>query len=434
MSRLSQTKTTENTRGSGRYHVVTLGCKLNQYDSARAEGILRARALSPTRDPAEAEVIIVNTCTVTSRADAEGRRLIRRMRKLSPEARIVVTGCYAERDPEELARSTPADAVVGLSERDKLSEALLGVEECVTAPIALAFGDRARAWLRVQEGCHLSCSYCIIPTVRGPGVSTPIEDCVRQMREFAEQGIVEVGLTGVNVGAWGRDLEPRRELADLLEALIAGEAPLRIRLNSLEPRTVTRRVLELMAAHPDRIVPHIQVPLQSGTDSVLARMSRNYRTGFYADKIHEARETVPDICLGADVITGFPGETDEEAEDTARFIEELPLAYLHVFSYSIRPGTRAAKMVAHVAPHVIKERTTRLRALGLEKARHFRELMLGRTLRGLALHAHAACGATRVLTGNYIEVLVPGAESGRVVDVELDAVSPELVVRGSLAS
>jgi threonylcarbamoyladenosine tRNA methylthiotransferase MtaB len=421
--------------GEGRYHVVTLGCKLNQFDTAHAEGILRARAMQPTDDPAEAEVIVVNTCTVTGRADAEGRRLIRRMRKLNAGARIVVTGCYAERDPEALRRSTPADEVVGLRQRDRLPQALLGVDECVTASPALSFGDRSRAWLRVQEGCHLSCSYCIIPQVRGPGRSVGAENVVSQIRGFVERDIREIGLTGVNTGAWGRDLSPRRELADLLETILEADLDVRLRLNSLEPRTVTRRVLALMRDHPATIVPHVQIPLQAGSDRVLARMARNYRTGFYADKIAEARETVPDICLGADVITGFPGETEAEHAETLRFLEGLPLAYLHVFSYSTRPGTRAAAMPGHVAPERIKERTTRLRALGHAKARAFRETMLGRTLDGLALHAQGPCGATRVLTGNYIEVLVPEARSGSVIDVELTALERAgLVVRGRLAA
>lgn len=418
-----------------RYHVVTLGCKLNHFDSASAEGVLRARGFVPTVDPGEASVIVVNTCTVTSRADAEGRRLIRRMRTLSPEARIVVTGCYAERDAEGVASSTPADEVVPLRERQRLPQALLGVDECVTASPALAFGDRSRAWLRVQEGCDLACSYCIIPTVRGPGRSVDIDEALAQIRRFVAEGIREIGLTGVNTGSWGRDLTPRAELADLLEAILAADPDVRIRLNSLEPRTVTRRVLELMAAAPRQIVPHVQIPLQSGTDTVLARMSRNYRTGFYRDKIEEARSIVPDICLGADVITGFPGETDDEHAATVDFLASLPLAYLHVFSYSVRPGTRAAEMSGHVVPNLIKERTTRLRELGRTKSLAFRQRMLGRTLDGLALHAHASCGATRVLTGNYIEVLVPGAHSGRVLDVHLTSVEErDLVVRGRMAA
>ncbi|RMF72541.1 MAG: MiaB/RimO family radical SAM methylthiotransferase [Acidobacteria bacterium] len=418
---------------TGRFHVVTLGCKLNQFDSAQSEAILRTRAMEPTDDPRLADVIVVNTCTVTGRADAEGRRLLRRMRRLNPRARIVATGCYAERAPDELRRVTPADAVVGHRDRARLPQALLGVDECVTAPLAPSLADRSRGWLRVQEGCDLRCSYCVIPQVRGPGRSVPADEVVAQLRTFAERGVREVGLTGVNVGAWGGDLTPRRRLADLLEAIVRADVGLRIRLNSLEPRTVTDEILALMREHPRVLVPHLQIPLQSGTDSVLARMSRNYRTAFYRERILAAAAAVPDICLGADVITGFPGETDAEHDATVRFLESLPLAYLHVFSYSRRPGTRAAELPGQVAPHEIKRRTTRLRALGARKGRAFRERLLGRTLDGLALHAHGPCGATRVLTGNYVEVLVPGAPCGEVVAVRLERLEDDLVVRGALA-
>ncbi len=423
------------TARAARFHVVTLGCKLNQFDSAQSEAILRTRAMEPTDDPREADVIVVNTCTVTGRADAEGRRLLRRMRRLNPRARIVATGCYAERAPDELRRVTPADDVVGHRDRQRLPQALLGVDECVTVPVAQSFADRSRGWLRVQEGCDLRCSYCVIPAVRGPGRSVPAAEVVDQLRRFADRGVREVGLTGVNVGAWGSDLSPRQALVDLLEAIVAAGLGVRIRLNSLEPRTVTDDLLDLMRACPETIVPHLQIPLQAGCDTVLARMSRNYRTAFYRERILEAAARVPDICLGADVITGFPGETDDEHEATARLIEDLPLAYLHVFSYSKRPGTRAADLPDQVAPHVIKRRTTRLRRLGRDKAIAFRERMLGRTLVGLALHAHAPCGATRVLTGNYIEVLVPDAPCGEVVAVALERLETgdDPVVRGRLA-
>jgi threonylcarbamoyladenosine tRNA methylthiotransferase MtaB len=423
----------------GRYHVVTLGCKLNQFDTASAEGVLRAGAMTPTDEPAAADVIILNTCTVTGRADAEGRRLARRLRRLNPGARIVATGCYAERDPDALRRTGAFDDVVGLRERERLPAALLGAladaDACAAgSAVALSFGDRARAWLRVQEGCDLACSYCVIPRVRGPGRSVPVPQALAELRRFRDGGIVEVGLTGVNTGSWGQDLSPRQELADLLEAILAADLGLRIRLNSLEPRTVTDRVLDLLRAAPETLLPHVQVPLQSGCDRILGRMARNYRTGFYRDLVLRAAERVPDLCLGADVITGFPGETVEDFEQTVRFVSGLPLAYLHVFSYSARPGTRAAGLEEAVAPHVIKERTTRLRGVGLAQGRAFRRRLLGRTLPGLALHAWADDGATRVLTGNYVEVLVPRARAGEVVPVELTALDEGLLVRGRLAA
>lgn len=409
-----------------RYYVHTLGCKLNQFDTARTEGLLRGRAFEATDDPGDADVIVLNTCTVTGRADSEGRRLARMFRRLAPAARIVATGCYAERDPEALRRTGAFDSVVGLRDRARLPSALLGLpdEQCVTAPAGLLFADRARAFLRVQEGCDLRCSYCIIPSVRGPGMSTPAPEVVAQARALAAQGVREIGLTGVNTGSWGADLEPARGLADLLEALLAADAvPERIRLNSLEPRTVTSRVLDLLAAHPKRLVPHVQIPLQSGCDRVLARMSRNYRTATYRRVVETAAARVPGICLGADVITGFPGETDADHAQTKAFLESLPLAYLHVFSYSPRPGTRAAELRAAVAPATVRARTNELRTVGAQLGRRFRVALAGSVQDALVLDGKGPGGARRALTGNYVEVLLDegAAAAGDIVPVRLGA-------------
>ncbi len=226
--------------------------------------------------------------------------------------------------------------------------------ELQRGPGVVYFEDSARGWLRVQEGCDLACSYCIIPRVRGPGRSLAAAAVVADARALAARGVREIGLTGVNVGDWGRDLAPREELADLLDALLAAELPLVLRLNSLEPRTVTPRIVERLASTPARqLAPHLQVPLQSGSDRVLGSMARNYRTRDYRVLIETLAARAPDICLGADVIAGFPGERDADHRETLAFVESLPLAYLHVFSYSSRPGTRAAAMPGHLPPEVV---------------------------------------------------------------------------------
>ncbi len=409
-----------------RYHAHTLGCKLNQADTAVAEGLLRAHGWEPVADPAAADLVILNTCTVTSRADAEARRLARKFRRDNPGARLVALGCYAERDAEALARLGVFDAIVGHRDREsRLAEALLGHPPRVPWTALPAFADRTRAWLRVQEGCDLACTYCAVRLVRGPSRSVPVEEILRRLGELAARGVREVGLTGVNTGDWGRDLDPPRQLADLLAAILDRDLPLRVRLNSLEPRTVTPRLLAMMAAEPGRLVPHLQVPLQSGSDRVLAAMGRNYRTSLYREVIERAAATVPDICLGADVITGFPGETDADHRETVEFLESLPLAYLHVFSFSPRPGTRAAALPGRVRPDLVRERTTRLRELAAGMRRRFRERMVGRTLEVLSLHARAEDGSTRALTGNYIEVLVPGLPAGRVLPVRLLSLLPD---------
>jgi threonylcarbamoyladenosine tRNA methylthiotransferase MtaB len=300
---------------------------------------------------------------------------------------------------------------------------------------AVSFEESARAWLRVQEGCDLACSYCIIPRVRGPGRSLPAAAVVADARALAAQGVREIGLTGVNVGSWGRDLAPRAELADLLEALLAAELPLVLRLNSLEPRTVTPRLVELLATTTaERLAPHLQVPLQSGCDRVLGAMARTYRTADYRAIIETLAARVPDICLGADVIAGFPGEGEAEHRATLAFVESLPLAYLHVFSYSARPGTRAAALPGRLPPDVVRARTAELRALGAGKKRAYRERLLGRTLPALALGGLAPDGWRRTLTAHYIEVLVPTAPPGAPLAVRLTRVEADgETVRGAVA-
>lgn len=417
-----------------RFFVHTLGCKFNQADSADAEGLLRRADYEPTEDPAQADLILLNTCTVTGRADAEGRRLLRMYRRLNPRARIVATGCYAERDAAALWKTGAVDAVVPLRERGQIGTALLGEASCAPAPLPLLKVDRARAYLKVQEGCDLRCSYCIIPAVRGPSRSVPAESILAQARRQAEQGVLEIGLTGINTGAWGNDLSPRRRLADLLEELLALDLPARFRLNSLEPRTVDRGILDLIAAAPERLVPHIQIPLQSGSDRILARMARNYRTEFYREVVEEAHAAVPGICLGADVITAFPGETDDDHQQTRDFLAGLPLAYLHVFSYSPRPGTRAAGFEEPVAAPQARARTAEVRALGARMSRTFRERMLGQEIQVLTLDAEEKDGSRRALSGNYVEVLLPGTTpAGRLLRVVPTALEQQgRVVRAEL--
>lgn len=418
-----------------RYHLVTLGCKLNQFDSARVEGILRARGYAATEDPGAADLIVLNTCTVTAAADRDGRRLARRLRRLNQRARIVAAGCYAERDPSALERLGVLDAVVGHRARAGLPQALLGESACVTAAPSLFFEDSARGWLRVQEGCDLRCSYCVIPQVRGPSRSLPLAEVIADARALAAQGAREIGITGVNVGAWGADLTPRAELADLLEALLDADLPARLRLNSLEPRTVTARIVRLLETTPaERLAPHLQIPLQSGCDRTLARMSRNYRRRRYRGVVESLAARVPSICLGADVIAGLPGETDADHRESVAFVAGLPLAYLHAFSYSPRPGTRAAAMPGPVAPEVVRARTAEFRALGAAKKRAYRELLLGRTLPALALGGTAPDGWRRTLTAHYIEVLVPAAPPGVPVAVQLERIEPDgETVRGRVA-
>ncbi len=398
---------------SGTFHIRTFGCKLNQFDSAVVESDLRARGLVPSDGPGEASVVVINTCTVTHRADADARRLARRIRRENPDCFVVATGCLAERAPQELESLPEIDLVVRRGERARLGElvaaratdsgALTGPGETPSCAGALSFGDRTRAFLKVQEGCALRCSYCIIPEVRGPSVSVPPELLATQLQRLIDSGYQEVVLTGVNTGDYGRDLEETIDLAALVRRLLDLPGLGRLRLNSLEPRTVTPEIIDLLAADP-RLAPHLQVPLQSGSDRVLARMRRNYRTELYARTVEELRRRVPHAGIGADVIVGHPGETDDDFQETLQFIASSPLNYLHVFSYSPRPGTHSATQEGKVHDAAITERSARLRELGDKLALRFRQSFIGKTLQTLAYDSRRPDGRLRALTSNFIDL------------------------------
>ena len=409
------------------YRIVTLGCKLNQADSSaletrlRALGFDRAAGGADPRSGDRADLVVLNTCTVTARADREARQIARRLRGDNPRAILIATGCYAERDPAGLRSVAGVDHVVPLREQietvpalaakafglgDPSSPALdLGpfgaTAGCDPAPGA---GDRTRALLKIQEGCTLRCSYCLSPSVRGVSRSLPPADVLGRIARLTEAGYHEIVFTGVNTGDYGRDLDPPTRLDGLLAQAIEIQGLGRLRLNSLEPRTVTADLAALLAGGGGRLAPHLQVPLQSGSDAVLLRMRRPYRASDYARVVEALRLRIPEMALGADVIVGFPGETDGEFESTCRFIESSPLNYLHVFSYSARPGTPAAALPAPVRPEVIKERSARLRRLAQDLSLRVRRSFTGRTRTALTLSEVRPDGRLRALTDNFIDL------------------------------
>jgi len=404
------------------FHTIALGCKLKQFDTAAIEGELLRRGLHPEADVSRAAVVVVNTCTVTGKADAEARKRIRRVRRQNSDCRLIVTGCYAELDPEAISSIAGVDVVCGLRDRGRLSRALdelnvgpvggdRGCDAAVDLPSSLHFGDRSRAFLKVQEGCRLACSYCIIPTVRGPSRSVPPQDVEREALALFRAGYREIVLTGVNVGDYGRDLEPRTNLAALLHRLLGVAGPQRIRLNSLEPLTLTDEIIELMAAE-ERLAAHVQVPLQSGSPAVLRDMRRNYRLEQYLERVRRVRARVPHAGLGADVIVGFPGETEERFRETYDFIANSPLNYLHVFAWSPRPGTPAATRPGRVHGTEVRSRSARLRRLADRMGYRFRSRFEGRCLDAIVL-APREDGLLRALTGNFIEVALPPGSATR---------------------
>jgi threonylcarbamoyladenosine tRNA methylthiotransferase MtaB len=419
-----------------RIAITTLGCKVNQYDSAVIQSRLeKSHSFVPFGE--QADCYIINTCTVTDRADWEARQLVRRAKRLSPAAKVLVTGCYAQINPEDVARVPGVDYVVGLNRLDDLlrfvqmptanREAKIAVSEVIRERGIPVLGTRAlpghtRAFLKIQEGCNYSCTYCIIPTARGLSRSVTPYEVTEQVRQLAEAGYREIVLTGIHLGGYGQDLIPKTDLTSLLE-MIAGTGLIpRVRLSSLDPREVPDRLLDLIAGS-NVICPHLHICAQAGDDTILKQMRRNYDMAYYRDLLFKARERLADAALGTDVIVGFPGETDEQFENSLHFFASVPLTYFHVFPYSERRGTVAASLPQHVPAQVKKMRARKMRELGAYKKRSFCIEFLGRTTSVLIEQKRDnKSGCHRSFSRNYLPVMVRGADQlvNREIEVELD--------------
>jgi threonylcarbamoyladenosine tRNA methylthiotransferase MtaB len=330
------------------FHVRNFGCRASQADGAAIESQLLRGGLAAAEDHRSAELVVLNTCTVTSTADDELRQIVRRVHRENPEARIVVTGCYAQRAPEEVASLPGVALVVGNSHKTKIADLIaapyhgevhvgdiFAEAAFAAAPVEDAPGDRSRPNLKIQDGCPNRCSFCIIPYVRGRSRSAPLSEVVDQVRSLSAR-YPEIVLTGIHLGRWGREAGLR--LPDLLRTLLNETDVQRLRLSSVEPMDWSEELLRLVAGSP-RIAKHVHAPLQSGSDTVLRRMRRKYRPHHYESRVRLARELMPDAAIGADVMVGFPGETDAEFAQTVALVERLPFTYLHIFPYSERPGT-----------------------------------------------------------------------------------------------
>jgi threonylcarbamoyladenosine tRNA methylthiotransferase MtaB len=415
----------------GKFFVQNFGCRATQADGAALESLLAGKGLEASGERAAADLVVLNTCTVTSSADDDVRQTIRRVHRENPEARILVTGCYAQRAPEELAAMAGVEWVVGNSHKTQIADLVTSApyhgnilvgdiftqHDFLSAPVEDAAGDRTRPNLKIQDGCDNRCSFCIIPFVRGRSRSAPAGQVIEQVQALSQR-YREVVLSGINLGRWGREPGSQMRLAGLVRRLLAETQVERLRLSSVEPMDFSDDLMGLMASSA-RIARHVHAPLQSGSDGVLRRMHRKYRPRHYADRVTKARALMPDSAIGADVMVGFPGETDADFEESRRFIEEMPFTYLHVFTYSERPGTPAAESAAQVPMPVRKERNRVLRELAARKNRAFRESMVGRTLSAVTLDESGIA-----LTENYLKVeLATPRESNRIVDVKIGGVT-----------
>jgi threonylcarbamoyladenosine tRNA methylthiotransferase MtaB len=431
------------------YHVENFGCRASRADGEIISAELRHRGLTQAVSPSRADVIIANTCSVTAQADRTARAFLRKVHRENPSARILVTGCYAQRAPQEVAALPGVHAVIGNSHKalvpsmaeqaiDFLPKpaqqaagfvplAALSVVDDTFAHSELSMpqsgwypGGQTRPNLKVQDGCGNRCSFCIIPTTRGHSRSLSLEACLESVRAFADAGCTEMVLSGINLGRWGRDLKPQRTLDQLVGEILDQTSLPRLRLSSIEPMDWTSQLLALFRGpSAGRLARHAHLPLQSGSDAILRAMHRRYRPWHYAEKLRLIRETMPDAAIGADVMVGFPGETDALFEESFTFIAAQPFTYLHLFPFSARPGTTAWQLAQQhpVAPRVVAERSARLRELIAARNLVFRQSFLDRELPAVTLHAPPGEKA-RALTDNFLEVrldaCLPANQSVRV--------------------
>jgi threonylcarbamoyladenosine tRNA methylthiotransferase MtaB len=418
-----------------RIAITTLGCKINQYDSAVIQSRLEENhSFVPFEEPADC--YIINTCTVTDRADWEARQLVRRAKRLSPGAKVLVTGCYAQVNPAEVAAVPGVDYVVGLNRLDDLLQfvalpkdrdvriAVSDVKRQRGVPVlgTRTLPGHTRAFLKIQEGCNYSCTYCIIPTARGLSRSVTPREVLEQVRMLADAGYREIVLTGIHLGGYGQDLIPKVDLTALLEMISQSRLIPRVRLSSLDPREVPDRLVDLMAKS-NVICPHLHVCAQAGDDEILKSMRRNYDGAYYRELLMKVRERLPDAALGSDIIVGFPGETDGAFDRSLEFFAALPLTYFHVFPYSSRRGTVAASLPDHMGSEVKKTRARRMRELGAMKKRDFCVRFRGQKLSVLIEEKiDRATGLRRGFSRNYLPVLVPagGTLVNREIEVEVE--------------
>ncbi|NVN92760.1 MAG: tRNA (N(6)-L-threonylcarbamoyladenosine(37)-C(2))-methylthiotransferase MtaB [Desulfuromonadales bacterium] len=397
--------------------IATLGCKTNQFETATMIEQFRNAGYSMVAFTEAADIYVINSCTVTARTDAETRRLIRRARRLNPEARIVATGCYAQVAPDELSRMPEVDVVLG--NREKLDSMLVAgaVEnrvgnidtETELSPLQLtSFAEHTRAFLQVQNGCNSFCSYCIVPFARGRSRSVAPGEVLDGIRRLVENGFREVVLTGIHLGAYGLDLSPADSLEGLIRRILdATELP-RLRIGSVDPNEFSDSLITLCASSP-AICHHFHIPLQSGCDSVLQRMGRPYDSAYFQELMEKIITVMPHAFIGSDIIAGFPGETDQEFEATCSLIEALPLADLHVFPYSKRPRTEAANMPGHLQPFVVNQRAARLRLIAKNKNETFLAGAVGREIRVLGQQVDETTGIVRGISREYIQAEFPGS-------------------------
>jgi threonylcarbamoyladenosine tRNA methylthiotransferase MtaB len=429
-----------------KFFITTLGCKVNQAESEAIAQDLLSSDWATTKDCGQAEVCIVNTCTVTQKASMQSRQAIRKAIRSNPSARIIVTGCYAQTAPQEINRIDGVDYLVGHDKKLSISR-LIGLKgeeaprhqvsslndirnrrpfELMPTAISAA---RTRPFLKIQDGCDAFCTYCIVPYARGRSRSLPVDNVLQSIQQLAEADYREVVLTGIHLGAYGRDLSPTVNLASLLRRIRALDLIDRVRLSSIEPLEFTPEIIQLVA-ESDTFCRHFHIPLQSGDDHILKKMGRPYSRQVFHDLIVKIKELMPDAAIGADTLIGFPGENDPAFENTYNLIKDLPISYLHVFPFSVRPGTPAAEYRDKIPPEIIKDRCEQMRNLGQDKRMSFYRGFVGKTVPVLIESKRdGSTGLLKGISSNYLPVLINGKDERKNIIID---VTIEKMEKGSL--
>jgi len=425
---------------SPKFIITTLGCKVNQYESDAIAQRLKDLGYVPADADDSADLCIINTCTVTQKASMQSRQAVRQFIRSNPQAQIVVTGCYAQTEPDELKKIDGVHHIIGHGDKHNLPDIVLSQEKSLPAPFLIrrnilherhfkqipetVFGDRTRPFLKIQDGCDTFCTYCIVPYARGRSRSMPLENVLKNIHCLKQAGFHEVVLTGVHLGAYGLDLSPQTSLTALLDHIRQSNTMDRVRLSSIEPHELTQDIIKLVAK-TGNFCDHFHIPLQSGDDRVLEKMHRPYTSSFFRDLIVKIKSQLPDAAIGVDILIGFPGETEKAFENTYSLIEKLPVTYLHVFPFSPRPGTPADKYSHKVPQKIIKTRCEKMRRLGNEKKHAFYKKFTGTTVEVLIeCKRDKATGLLKGITSNYIPVHVVGKDDlfNTLVQVDIEKI------------
>ncbi len=435
----------------------TLGCKLNYAETSSVKRLFEQDGYAVVPYNAEADIYVLNTCSVTENADRDCRKSVRQVHRQNPQARVVVMGCYAQLKPKEIAEIQGVDLVLGAAEKFNILDyihTLDGVHEHSTIHAgeiqeanifkpAYSFGDRTRSFLKVQDGCDYKCTFCTIPQARGKSRSAEVNQIVAQAKEIGQSGIKEIVLTGVNIGDFGNGtsviegVRPKKEamFIDLIRELDKVEEVERFRISSIEPNLCTDEIIEFVSSS-SRFMPHFHMPLQSGNNEMLRRMKRRYVRELYSARVSKIKESMPHACIGVDVITGFPGETEDHFMDTYQFLMEMDIDYIHAFTYSERENTPAASMEGAVPVEIRRERSARLRQLSLKKKQAFYSKHLGQS-REVLFEKGPDGKFISGFTDNYVRILLPFEEAlintmSPVVLNEITAVKEDIFVSSSL--